>query len=35
MLTLPLRAALGGTLVFAVGIVYRAIRVHIRRSQPS
>jgi basic amino acid/polyamine antiporter, APA family len=35
MLTLPLSAALGGTLVFAVGIVYRAIRVHIRRSQPS
>jgi basic amino acid/polyamine antiporter, APA family len=35
MLTLPLSAVLGGTLVFAVGIVYRAIRVHIRRSQPS
>jgi APA family basic amino acid/polyamine antiporter len=35
MLTLPLSAVLGGTLVFAVGIIYRAIRVHIRRSQPS
>jgi basic amino acid/polyamine antiporter, APA family len=35
MLTLPLSAVLGGTLMFAVGIIYRAIRVHIRRSQPS
>jgi len=35
MLTLPLSALLGGTLVFAIGIIYRAIRVHIRRSQPS
>jgi basic amino acid/polyamine antiporter, APA family len=35
MLTLPLSAVLGGTLVFAVGIIYRAIRVHSRRSQPS
>ena len=35
MLTLPLSAVLGGTLVLAVGIIYRAIRVHIRRSQPS
>ena len=35
MLTLPLSAVLGGTLVFAVGIIYRAIRVRIRRSQPS
>jgi basic amino acid/polyamine antiporter, APA family len=30
-LTLPLRAVLGGTLVFAVGIVYRAIRVRFSR----
>jgi APA family basic amino acid/polyamine antiporter len=30
-LTLPLRAVLGGTVVFAVGIVYRAIRVKIKR----
>jgi basic amino acid/polyamine antiporter, APA family len=35
MLTLPLSAVLGGTLVLAVGIIYRAIRVHSRRSQPS
>ena len=35
MLTLPLSAVLGGTSVFAVGIIYRAVRVHIRRSQPS
>ncbi len=33
-LTLPLRAVLGGTLVFAVGIVYRAIRVHLNRLRP-
>jgi APA family basic amino acid/polyamine antiporter len=32
-LTLPLSAVIGGTLVFAVGIVYRAIRVRIRRSR--
>jgi APA family basic amino acid/polyamine antiporter len=31
VLTLPLRAVLGGTVVFAVGIVYRAIRVKIKR----
>ncbi|HJQ87511.1 MAG TPA: amino acid permease [Propionibacteriaceae bacterium] len=35
MLTLPLPAVLGGALVFAIGIIYRAIRVRIRRSQPS
>jgi APA family basic amino acid/polyamine antiporter len=35
VLTLPLSAVLGGTLVFAVGIVYRAIRVRIGRSRPS
>ena len=35
VLTLPLNAVLGGTLVFAVGIVYRAIRVRIARSRPS
>jgi APA family basic amino acid/polyamine antiporter len=34
-LTLPLNAVLGGTLVFAVGIIYRAIWVRIRRSQTS
>jgi basic amino acid/polyamine antiporter, APA family len=31
VLTLPLSAVLGGTVVFAVGIVYRAIRVKIKR----
>jgi basic amino acid/polyamine antiporter, APA family len=31
VVTLPLRAVLGGTLVFAVGISYRAIRLRIRR----
>jgi basic amino acid/polyamine antiporter, APA family len=35
VLTLPLNAVLGGTLVFAVGIVYRAIRVRIAQSRPS
>ena len=35
VLTLPLNAVLVGTLVFAVGIIYRAIRVRIRRSQLS
>ncbi len=30
VLTLPLSAVLGGTVVFAVGIVYRAIRVKIK-----
>jgi APA family basic amino acid/polyamine antiporter len=35
MLTLPLPAVLGGALVFAIGIIYRAIRLRIRRSQPS
>jgi basic amino acid/polyamine antiporter, APA family len=34
-LTLPLNAVFGGTLVFAVGIIYRAIWVRIRRSQTS
>jgi basic amino acid/polyamine antiporter, APA family len=34
-LTLPLNAVLGGTLVFAVGIIYRAIWVRIRRSRSS
>lgn len=34
-LTLPLGAVLGGTLVFAVGIIYRAIRIRIQRSRPS
>jgi APA family basic amino acid/polyamine antiporter len=34
-LTLPLSAVLGGTLVFAVGIFYRAIRVRIGQSRPS
>ena len=31
VLTLPLRAVLGGALVFAAGIVYRAIRVRFSR----
>ena len=31
VLTLPLRAVLGGALVFAVGVVYRAIRVRFSR----
>jgi basic amino acid/polyamine antiporter, APA family len=31
VLTLPVRAVLGGTVVFAVGIVYRAIRVRYSR----
>ena len=31
VLTLPLSAVIGGTLVFAVGIVYRAIRVRFSR----
>ena len=35
VLTLPLSAVLGGTLVFAVGIGYRAIRVRIGRSRRS
>jgi basic amino acid/polyamine antiporter, APA family len=35
VVTLPLRAVLGGALVFAIGIIYRTIRVRIRRSQPS
>jgi APA family basic amino acid/polyamine antiporter len=30
VLTLPLRAVVGGAVVFAVGIVYRAIRVKIK-----
>ena len=30
-LTLPLRAVLGGILLFAVGVVYRAIRVRVSR----
>lgn len=34
-LALPLGAVLGGTLVFAVGIIYRAIRIRIRRSRSS
>jgi basic amino acid/polyamine antiporter, APA family len=34
-LTLPLGAVAGGTFVLAVGIVYRAIRIRIRRSRPS
>lgn len=34
-LTLPLGAVLGGTLVFTVGIIYRAIRIRIRRPRPS
>jgi hypothetical protein len=28
---LPLRAVLAGTLVIAVGVVYRAIRVRVQR----
>jgi basic amino acid/polyamine antiporter, APA family len=35
VLTLPLNAVLGGTVIFAVGIIYRAIRVRVRRSRPS
>jgi APA family basic amino acid/polyamine antiporter len=35
VVTLPLRAVLVGTVVFAVGIVYRAIRVRIGQSRPS
>ena len=35
VLTLPMSAVLGGTLVFAVGIIYRAIRVRVRRSRPA
>jgi basic amino acid/polyamine antiporter, APA family len=31
VLTLPLRAVLAGTLVIAVGVVYRAIRVRVQR----
>jgi basic amino acid/polyamine antiporter, APA family len=34
-LTLPLRAVLGGTIVFAVGIVYRALRLRLRRDNQS
>jgi APA family basic amino acid/polyamine antiporter len=32
-LTLPLSAVIGGAAVFAVGIIYRAIRARIRRSR--
>jgi basic amino acid/polyamine antiporter, APA family len=35
VLTLPLSAVFGGTVVFAVGIIYRAILVRIRPSRPS
>jgi basic amino acid/polyamine antiporter, APA family len=35
VVTLPVSAVLGGTLVFAVGIVYRAIRGRIGQSRPS
>jgi basic amino acid/polyamine antiporter, APA family len=31
VLTLPLRAVLAGTLVFAVGVIYRAIRMRVQR----
>jgi hypothetical protein len=31
VLTLPLSAVLGGAVVFAVGIVYRVVRVKISR----
>jgi APA family basic amino acid/polyamine antiporter len=35
VLTLPLRAVVGGAVVFAVGIVYRAIRIRIGQRRPS
>jgi basic amino acid/polyamine antiporter, APA family len=35
VLMLPLSAVFGGTVVFAVGIIYRAILVRIRPSRPS
>jgi basic amino acid/polyamine antiporter, APA family len=35
VLTLPLNVVLGGTLVFAVGIMYRATRVRTGQSRPS
>ena len=35
VLTLPLSAVLGGTLVFALGILYRAVRVRLRPQDQS
>jgi basic amino acid/polyamine antiporter, APA family len=34
-ITLPVSAVVGGTAVFAVGLVYRALRVHLRGHDPS
>jgi APA family basic amino acid/polyamine antiporter len=31
VLTLPLRAVLAGTLVIAVGVIFRAIRIRVQR----
>jgi APA family basic amino acid/polyamine antiporter len=35
VLTLPMNAVLGGTLVFVLGIIYRAVLLRARRSRPS
>ena len=35
VLTLPLTAVIGGTVIFAVGMIYRAIRLRVEQSRPS
>jgi uncharacterized integral membrane protein len=35
VLTLPLTAVIGGTVIFAVGTIYRVIRLRDKQSRPS
>jgi APA family basic amino acid/polyamine antiporter len=35
VLTLPLTAVIGGTVIFAVGMIYRAIRLRVEQSRLS
>ena len=35
VLTLPLTAVIAGTVIFAVGMIYRAIRLRVEQSRPS
>ena len=35
VLTLPLNAVIGGTLIFVVGMIYRVIRLRVKQSPPS
>jgi APA family basic amino acid/polyamine antiporter len=35
VVTLPLNAVIGGTLIFVVGMIYRAIRLRVKQSPPT